>query len=515
MGATMIEAATGNRLLGTTRGWVWLLAALALAAAVHAPSLGLGFVGDDFEWWLAARTALEEPGRLVTPYGGFRPANLWTIALDQTLHGTAPMGYHLTSILLHLACGAVLWWLMVRRLGFGAAAAAAVAALWMCSPYSLKPVISLCERFEPLLLIAWLVMALAWPRLGEPWRRGRLAAVVLLAAFTALVKESWVVLPGFVLCFELVLRRARWERALRSAAVAALGVAAYVGAYLLDPPIAGSYYASTLAPAAKLPHSWAVFLGITRLDPSSTQLGPAEAAAALAVAALAWWGWRRRCAATAVGLALLVLPMLPVLTVPFLVTRYTHIPLAGFLVVGAAAVRAAVAAVPAARRSLATALAAAVAAAYLGHGLWLVRGDLADAARRDDAHRRLLAEAAAFAPQLPRDRLVLGVRLEAESANRMLLDRVEGVPKAYYERARFPYGLVRWAPLFSYVLDADGGPLYEECAVEEAARWSAVGHRAGGFVALATQASSAPREAAEWRRRGAFVEAFRPFRAGH
>lgn len=510
MDAIMEQPVISDRPPRTARAWPWLLAALALAAAVHAPTLGLGFVGDDFEWWLAARTALEEPGRLVMPFGGFRPANLWTIALDQTLHGTAPMGYHLTSILLHLACGAALW-LTMRRFGFAPAAAAAVAGLWMCSPYSLKPVISLCERFEPMLLIAWLVMVLVWPRSGAPWRSGRLAVVALLAAFTALVKESWVVLPGFVLCFELVLRRASCGRALRSAAIAAIGVAAYVGAYLLDPPIAGSYYASTMAPAAKLPHSWAVFLSLTRLDPSSTQLGPAEAAATLALAVLAWWGWRRRCAATAVGLALLVLPMLPVLTVPFLVTRYTHIPLAGFLVVAAAAVRAAVEAAPRTRRPLARALVVLTAAAYLGHGLWLVRGDLADAGRRDDAHRRLLAEAAAFAPQLPRDGLVLGVRLEAESANRMLLDRVEGVPKAYYERARFPYGLIRWAPLFSYVLDAAGGPLYEECAVEETGRWSAVGHRAGGFVALAAQASSAPQEAADWRQRGAFVEAFRPF----
>jgi hypothetical protein len=509
MSATMAASVTREQQDGAARGWLWLLAALALAMVVHAPLLGLGFVGDDFEWWLAARTALEEPRQLILPFGGFRPANLWTIVFDQTLYGTEPTGYHLTSILLHLVGGAGLW-LAMRRFAFAPAAAAAVAALWMCSPYSLKPVVSLCERFEPLLLIIWLMMLVLWPRSGERWRKGRLAAVIALAAFSALVKESWVVLPGFVLCFELVLRRVPLRRAVRSAAIAVAGVAAYVAAYLLDPPIAGSYYASTLAPAAKLPHSWAVFLGLTRLDPSSTQLGWAEAGATLTLVALAWWGWRLRCAATAVGLALFALPLLPVLTVPFLVTRYTYLPLAGFLMVVAAAVRAGVEALPRARRRLASAIVVAVAAAYIVFGLWLVRGDQVDASRRDDAHRRLLAEAAAFAPQLPRDGLILGVRLERESANRVLLDQVEGVPKAYYERARYPYGLIRWAPLFSYVLDAGGGPLYEECAVEEAGRWSAVGHRSGGFAVLATEARSAPQEAARWRERGAFVEGFRP-----
>jgi hypothetical protein len=513
MDTTMEQTPTGVQPAVASRGWLWLLVALALAFVVHAPLLGLGFVGDDFEWWLAARTALEEPRRLVLPYGGFRPANLWLLALENVLYGTEPMGYHLTSILLHLAAGGALW-LLLRRLAFAPPAAAAVAALWMCSPYSLKPVVSLCERFEPMLLTVWLGLAASWPRDGEAWRRRRLAAVVALAAFSALVKESWVVLPGLVLCFELVLRRVLPGRALRSAAIAAAGVAAYVAAYLLDPPIASSYYASTLGPAAKLPHTFAVFLGLTALDPSSTQLGPAEAAATLTLAGLAWWGWRRRCAATAVGLALFVLPLLPVLTVPFLVTRYTHAPLAGFLLVVAAALRAAVAAVPRSRRSLATLLVVVLAAAYLGRGLLLVRGDQVDAGRRDDAHRRLLAEAAAFALELPREGLILGVRLESESANRALLGQVEGVPKAYYERVRYPYGLIRWAPLFSYVLDATGGPLYEECDVEESGRWSAVGHRAGGFVTLAAQAGSAPREAERWRQRGAFVEGFRPLGRG-
>jgi hypothetical protein len=106
--------------------------------------------------------------------------------------------------------------------------------------------------------------------------------------------------------------------------------------------------------------------------------------------------------------------------------------------------------------------------------------------------------------------LILGVRLETESANRLLLDRVEGVPKAYYERARYPYGLIRWAPLFSWVLDAGGGPLYEECTIEDTARWSAVGHRSGGFAVLVTEARSALEEATRLRERGAFVEGFRP-----
>lgn len=492
---------------------IWLVAALALAAAVHAPSLGLGFVGDDFEWWLAARTAIERPHLLVAPYGGFRPANLWTMVLDQLAWGTVPAGYHLTSLLLHLGCGALLW-LVLRRLSLGPRWSALVAALWLCSPYSLKPVLSVCERFQPLLLASWLGLVLLWPRRDEPWRRGRVAAVVAVATFTVLVKESWVVLPALVLVFERLLRRAAWWAAVRTAAVAAVGVAAYVAVYALNPPIASSYYAASPAPAAKVPHAAAVFLGLTELDPSSTQLGWAEAAAALALAALLAAGWRRRRALAGVGLALFLLPFVPILTVPFLVTRYTYIPLVGFLMLAAGAAASLVEVLPADRRRAASAVIALVAVAFLGRGLLVIRGDYDDAARRDDVHRRLLAEAAAFAPQLPRQGLILGVRLESISPNRELLADVRGVGKAYYERSRYPYGLIRWAPLFSYVLDATGGPLYEECPVAVVEPFAVVAHRPGAVSAPAAEAATAPLEAERWRGRGAPVAAFRPLTDG-
>jgi hypothetical protein len=495
---------------GARHGWLWLLASLAVASAVHAPSLGLGFVGDDFEWWLAARTAIEQPQLLISAYGGFRPANLWTLVFDQLLYGTEAFGYHLTSILFHLACGIALWRVMLR-FHLGRVPSAALACLWLCSPYSLKPAQSLCERFQPMLLLVWLGLLLLWPRQGRPWTRVRIAAVALLSATSVLIKESWVVLPGFVLSFELLVHRVSWVRALRAGAVAAAAVVFYVGVYAIDPPISGSYYEASLAPAAKLAHAWAVFCGLGALDPSSTRFGPAEVAALLMMAALAWWGWRRRCALTGVGMAFYVLPFLPILTVGFLVTRYTAIPLAGFLLVMAAAGRAALELVSPSRRRAVLVLFAAVGVFYFGYGLWWLRGDMVDAERRDEAHRQLLAEARAFAPQLPRDLPILGVRLERESPNRALLAQIEGVPKAYYERANHPYALIKWAPLFSLVLDAEGGPLFERCGVAGDGRYAVVGHRSGGFMLLPAGAGVTRSESAEhWQAQGGVVECFQP-----
>ena len=99
---------------------LWLLPAAALWWASHRACLELGFVGDDFQWWQHARMAIEQPGLLLAPYGGYRPLNTWTLALDHVLYGTAPWGYHLTSLLWHLGCGVALW-AFLGRLGISAA----------------------------------------------------------------------------------------------------------------------------------------------------------------------------------------------------------------------------------------------------------------------------------------------------------------------------------------------------------------------------------------------------------
>ena len=74
-------------------------------------------------------------------------------------------------------------------------------------------------------------------------------------------------------------------------------------------------------------------------------------------------------------------------------------------------------------------------------------------------------------------------------------------------------GLVRWAPLLSYVLDSHAGPLYEEIADVDAppGPFAVIGHRSGGFVLLPAERRSAASEAEGWARRGAAVTVCRPW----
>ena len=498
------------------RSWpaaLWLLPAAALWWASHRHCLDLGFVGDDFQWWQHARMALEQPSLLLAPYGGYRPLNTWTLALDHLLYGTVPWGYHLTSLLWHLGCGGV-FWAFLGRLGISASTRGVVAALWLCSPFTLEPAQAVCERFEPALLAAWLGLAALWPRPGERWGRWRAAAVVTLVTLTALTKETWVALPAFVVLFDLALARAAPRLAARHVALAALAALAYAAVYFSRPAIEpGTFFGSGLAGALKVPHAWAAFSFLTPLRPMEFSLGAPEVAATALAAGAAWLAWRWRSAAMAVGFGFFLFPFVPVLPVGWMTSRYTFMPLVGFLTVAAAAADEAVRRCDPRRRTAIRCGLGAVALAALAVGLNVLRDDMADARAFSGVHERLVAYAAAFAPVYPRDGVVVAVRLDRLEPLRNLSRTIAGTAKTFFVRGDDPAGLADWSALLSYVLDPLGGPLLTTVKPPAAgAPYAVVGYTDEGFVELPRRAATVVAEVAAWRTAGRTPRVLVPWR---
>jgi hypothetical protein len=492
----------------------WLTAALVVAALVHAPSLRLGFVSDDFEWLRHARTVLNDPGRLLVPFGGVRPALAVSLAVNMLACGVEPFGYHLANLVLHLGCGALLF-LLLGRLSLPAPICAAITALWLCSPYSLEPAQAVQSRQETSLLACWLGLGLVWPGPDLPWTRGRAAGAGALALLSALTKESWVVLPGFCLAFDLWLRDVPLRRAVRNAAVVALAPFAFTIIYFINPAIApGSYLTGGFAALGRVPHALAVFLNLRALVPALPTVGPAEVGATVVLAALLVFGWLKRNWCVGVGLAFFVLPFLPILTVPFLTSRYTTIPLLGLLMVlGGTATELIRLVRPPVRLALVAAL-GVLFATQLTLDLLTLRGDMADASRLDAAHRRLLAETRAFLTELPKDRVLVVVRLDRADPLRDLVESVAGIPKAYFDRVRDPYGLIDWPSLLTFALDPNGGPVFEAVEPEAAgtASFSVLAHLDGGFRLITPLATSVPGEVRAWEARGFHPRVVRPMR---
>ncbi|MBI2837543.1 MAG: hypothetical protein HYX75_04475 [Acidobacteria bacterium] len=204
------------------------------------------------------------------------------------------------------------------------------------------------------------------------------------------------------------------------------------------------------------------------------------------------------------GLSFFFLSTIPVLFIPFVSTRYTTVPLVGFVIVMTGVTREAVAA--ARRKRLAAIVAGACVAAYFSLGVRVLGGDIKDMDRTGFQYGVLLAEAETFADQIPIDRPIVWVRLERR--NPLFHLRAQGsfgVPKIYFQRDLTPYGLADWAPLFSFVRFSKRGVILTDLAPRSdlAGRpYAVVAHTAGRFLRLDPRASAPVEEADIWRRQG-------------
>ena len=86
-----------------------------------------------------ARAPLDLHAVLFSGYQGTRPLYNLTLAASFAVSGLHPFGYHVTSLLLHLSCGALVA-ALARRLGVGPRAAALAAALFLLHPLQAESV---------------------------------------------------------------------------------------------------------------------------------------------------------------------------------------------------------------------------------------------------------------------------------------------------------------------------------------------------------------------------------------
>jgi hypothetical protein len=493
---------------GAARHPAWgVLPASLLGGLLLAPTLFAGFFGDDFKLWHVARRMLDAPATLfVGSQNFYRPANSWLFAANHLLFGNDPLGYHAGTLALHLACGALVGLLAARFvaspwIAFGAAAA------WTCSPYAFEPVQFVNVAYNDLtVLLVWLVLGVTWPGRGCTFTRWRVAAYAALVTFSLVCKESWVIVPGLVLAYERALRGVPWRTALRSASIAALPVLAYVLAYPFVFPGRESYYDVGWWAASRAPHLWASFSMLAELVPYKTGWGGTEWMGLALLIATALLGWRTRSRPILLGLALFVSSLAPVIFIPYLPTRYTTVPYAGFVLAACGVLVELVRLAGPRRRVAAAAGAALLASAHFGAGLLWLLGDVEDMQRLQHPHETLVAEVAAFADRIPVDRPVVCVRLESvDPLLRLDAEGALGVPKLYFQRPATPYGLADWAQLFTFARSGRGDEVLVDLGPDEAAAdgpFAVVAHVPGGFVELDPKTSRARDELVYWQQAG-------------
>ena len=151
-----------------------------------------------------------------THQGHYIPLTWMTLGLDYLLWGMNPVGYHLTSLLLHVTNAVVFFfvvrWLLTRALpspserGYALAVSAGVAALvFAIHPLRVESVAWVTERRDVLSGLFYLVTILVYLRACEGEERGRRWYWLAVATFVlALLSKSMVVnLPVVLLILDV------------------------------------------------------------------------------------------------------------------------------------------------------------------------------------------------------------------------------------------------------------------------------------------------------------------------
>jgi hypothetical protein len=486
-----------QRCLGAALATATLIA--VAVSLLHGPAVSLALTGDSYQWIQHGHAAAHRPALLFADLDTFlRPSNTWTLVVDRFLWGGFDArGYRTTSLVLHGLVGLALMF-AGRRLGLGPIAASVVALVWVTSPFTDESAFVVAYRFQPLLLLSWLMLIVVWPGAGVSWSRGRIALVAAAILASAAAKETWVVTPALVAALEFDRHRSLRATA-RPVILVGMASALYVIVYVFAFPTSKSYYELGPHVLARIPQQLAAFLYLGESRPYGlamtwTGLLALVVVVSMAVACLRW-----RVRGTWVALSLLLLPTLPTLLVSYMPQRYLAIPYAGFLLLLALWIGALVERMPRWRSairgfSLVTALLVMVA------GAAIVRADLEDYRAMAAAHNVLLAEAADVSTVFSRGGHLVVVRDERAQPLVEILSEPRGMPKLPYTRHEDPYGLIDTAALFEWVLSEEGTRVEridDWASILDGTEGSVVVHREGGFVDLGATSDVAA-EAAGW-----------------
>ncbi len=289
----------------------------------------------------------------------YRPLMHLSFWAGYRVFGERPAGYHVLSVLMH-ALVSLLVYALVTRLSEDRRTGLVAGLLFAAHPVHTENVCWIAGypdvQTTLFTLLAWWLYLLSASQEGKPWRRCTAAGVAICFLLALLAKETAVVLPAILLAYELLLRRAGPRQLLGRRWPEWLGLALAFAAYLLlrhralgglMPHTQWSGMTRSEAgwtAAALLFHYWAKIVWPAELNifpyipPSRSPLEwpvIAGLAAAILVAALAYWLWRQR-RPELLGLVVFLVALAPSFALPYadigllLGERYLYLSSVGF-----------------------------------------------------------------------------------------------------------------------------------------------------------------------------------------
>jgi hypothetical protein len=187
--------------------WLGLALTALLVVASYAISLNAWWVGDDYNYvrpkgWDAVANFYNPVGRQF-----YRPLTWSSWALDWALFGAAPLGWRLTSLLMHLS-NTLFAALLVRELTGKPRLAILAAALFALHPAATETVTWQGGRADVSFALAWLPALWLWVRWRKGARIGWWVGAGVLGLISFLGKEAALTLPLASIWIDVTLGRA-------------------------------------------------------------------------------------------------------------------------------------------------------------------------------------------------------------------------------------------------------------------------------------------------------------------
>jgi hypothetical protein len=227
-----------------------LSALLATAlASIYVPSVGHGFVKDDFVW--IARSHFEsaaDVSRLFqAPTGFFRPVVSISFALNRSVSGLDPLGYGLVNVALLFGCCLAIV-LLAQALSCSRPAALLCAALWAFNFHGINAAVLWISGRTALLVTLFAVLGAA------RFVRGRYGLASGFLFLAMLSKEEALAIPGVLLVWSAVADRweARPDGQNRRLAPSLVALSVPVLGYLLLRMSSGAFTPNTAPPYYQL-----------------------------------------------------------------------------------------------------------------------------------------------------------------------------------------------------------------------------------------------------------------------
>jgi tetratricopeptide (TPR) repeat protein len=337
--------------------WLWALLLSVVTVVTYLPSLNNGFTNWDDPAYVVANTSVRDLSvagvkRIFSGFqiGNYHPLTVLSYAIDFRLFGTASYGWHVSSLLLHVAASLAAFRVMLL-LGGGWSAAFAGAAIFALHPLRVEPTVWISARRELLAALFFFAALEAYLRSGGKRRRVFLAASFILLLLSLLSLPMGVSFPLVALLVDR-LRRRRIDRvallekvphALLCGVFAVLAIHGLRSAGVIRPDSSWPWYLNLFVSARSILH----YLGKTLLPVRLSALYPLPVTpegglplpfllAPFGVLLLGWLALlaSRRSRETAFATAYAAITLLPVLhAVPFgfafAADRYTYFPALG------------------------------------------------------------------------------------------------------------------------------------------------------------------------------------------